>query len=288
MPLFNADKITILTIATAAMLLLFKCPASFAVSPCDDSLHACNLIWSSDNNTFLSKNVVLNDNHVGTVNCDVQRDVKLSKDNKAVTLHYSRESYQIKNTCYTAIHGLINENNNNNTHGYIEADIVLDNDLEGDLSWQTWSAFWLVGTDGAEWPTAGEIDIAESMLSVTDTILHGYATLPIPEDWYKHDHPEGGITPGLNDNHQHHTYGMEWQLLDDENTLSLKIYYDGNFQYEIKHPTDDRPYAQVKKGLKNGNMVIMFDADQGPEWSWADSIKYSMTISNLKVYNFKS
>jgi len=280
---------------TVIATLFLASATCFAASPCDENPQACHVVWDSNQQTFASNNIVLNGTHGNSVNCNPERDDTLSNENKTLTIHYSRDEDK-KNTCYTMISNLITTKNKNTTHGYIETDIIIDNDLPGELNTQqTWPAFWLVGkekkaADPSEtWPTQGEIDIAEYVTPITKTVLHGGDRLqPAPADWADTDLPLGKLTPGLMDNHHVHKYGIEWQLVDDENMLILCIYYDGIYQYGIEHNTNERPYAQIKRGLKNGDMVVMFDADQGPDSSWIDNIKYSMTISNLKVYSIES
>jgi len=284
-------------------IMLIIIVPSFAesfTSPCDNSVGstACKLVWSSNNpNGFKSSNVHSDDDHVQQVFCSPRPEAGLyalnefSNDNKTLTINY----LGLKHTCYTHIDNLINNDYGNVNHGYIEATIMVnastaevpDNTggyysvLGGEE--QIWPAFYL---SGANWPTQGEIDVAEGFFHKTATYLHG-------EDYFTNESSiKGGaigwLPDGFYDHQYPHIYGLEWQLLGD-NQIIFKIYYDNVFQYSSQvHDTNQSPYSQIKKGLQSGTMSVIFDADQGPSnlWEgWSGDIRYSMRVSNVNVYS---
>ncbi len=271
-----------------------------SVSPCDSKINsgACQLVWSSNNpEGFKSNNVHSDDQHADLVACTPRPEAgllvlnELSRDNKTLQINY----LGLKHTCYTRIDNLINNANGNVNHGYIEATIrvnstetIKKNPDTGEYytvfgeDKEIWPAFFLYG---ANWPTQGEIDIAEGFFYKTGTYLHG-------EDNYTNESsvkgssigPAWGLSGGFYDHQHSHTYGLEWKFIDDHHVV-FNIFYDNVFQYSSGiHETSEVPYAQIKKGFQNGTISATFDVDQGPN-QFANDLRYNMVVSDVNVYS---
>lgn len=285
---------------TAIILAVIVTP-SFSISslsPCDKANSSlCKLVWTSNNpEGFKSSNVHSDDEHANQAFCTPRPEAGLfelneySRDNKTLQINY----LGLKHTCYTRIDHLINEANGNVNHGYIEATIrvnpsvTIKKDANGDYvtvygeDQEIWPAFFLYG---ANWPTQGEIDIAEGFFYRTGTYFHG-------EDYYTNESsvkgssigPPWGLSGAFYDHQHSHTYGLEWEFTDS-NHMVFNIFYDNIFQYSSGvHSTNDAPYAQIKKGFQNGTISATFDVDQGPN-PWTNDLRYNMVVSDVNVYS---
>jgi len=275
--------------------------AAALTSPCNGKTGStvCKLVWSSNGlEGFKSSNVDVHQAHSGVhdVVCTLLPETDIfSNGNKTLKISYLGKKNGLKQTCYTYIYNLINPANRNDNHGYVEATILIKNDLGlNELNPQSWPAFWLTVLDKKDekngpdaWPKFGEIDIAEGLgnTNQTSTNLHGDENA---QGIYAINGIQIGklASLGLYDNNHYHIYGLEWELLN--NSVILNIYYDDIFQYSTVGDATQKPYFQIKKGLQSGKMILIFDTDQGPEPSFNDAIRYSMTVSNVNVYSIAS
>lgn len=100
-------------------------------------------------------------------------------------------------------------------YGYVEARIALPS------SQGIWPAFWMLGANigSVGWPSCGEIDIMEAINAESKT----YATC----HWNCNGHAEYGLSTGVSDRMQYHTYGLQWD------SQYIRMFVDGNKLYEM-------------------------------------------------------
>jgi len=237
------------------------------------------------------------DNHGGKVYCaDDNHDkaIQWNTANTAVTIEYLGKKGGKSSTCYVTTPnfcqmGLCHAQTwrNLTSQGYVSADITLNKVSEGLDANDIWPAFWILNYEAADWPKGGELDIAERQNGVTEEhIIVG----PIDDDhwdvelmniWPKTSMSLKGTT---------HNYGLEWHFVNEDkalNQLDFTIYLNGK-----QHGDTYSCFVADKKNkgcqymfnaFSDGRIVTIFDADSHTGAS--SKQRYSMTVSNVEVYN---
>ncbi len=115
-----------------------------------------------------------------------------------------------------------------------------------------WPAFWLMGTNGQEWPACGEIDVVETIND--EGIVYGSAHWPSLSPGKQNDSVSGGTQGYDIDITDWHVYGIE----RDEEKI---IWYVDDHKYSSAYLNDNALKAPL-----SGEQYVLLNLAIGGNW----------------------
>ncbi|WP_051226348.1 family 16 glycosylhydrolase [Butyrivibrio sp. MC2013] len=229
------------------------------------------LVWSEefDGNSLNRNNWNVEVNGYGGWNNELQYYVD-SPNNIAVsggTLKITARKENYQGMAYTSAR-LNTEGKVSLGLGKIEARIKLPSFMGA------WPAFWLMGSNGQQWPKCGEIDVLETIND--EGIVYGSAHWPSATPGKENDSTSGGTYGHYIDITKWHTYGIE----RDENQITW--YVD-----DYKYSTMDLKDNALKAPLSIDQYVIL-NLAIGGDWPGFDiddsQIPATMEVDYVRAY----
>ncbi|MCR4650360.1 MAG: family 16 glycosylhydrolase [Lachnospiraceae bacterium] len=191
------------------------------------------LVWSDefDGNTLNRNNWNVEVNGYGGWNNELQYYLdspnNIVVNNGTLKIIARKERYQDKD--YTSAR-LNSQNKVSLGLGKIEARMKLPSFMGA------WPAFWLMGSNGQQWPNCGEIDILETINN--ENIVYGSAHWPSSTPGKANDSASGGTYGRYIDITQWHTYGIE----RDADKI---VWYIDDYKYSTVSLTDNANKAPL-------------------------------------------
>lgn len=152
-----------------------------------------------------------------------------------------------------------------------------------------WPALWMMphydDRNNHTWPSGMELDILEFMrppFSVIGTIHYGLEGEGIPSgaSWNFNNNEDLNYSPAQSIDQNMHTYGLEWNVQDNESTLTW--YFDGNPYFQIDMKKNNDQYSAMMRVLPSGAEKELVCS----QWTNRCPSNYGVTLSQAAYQSF--